>query len=276
MKKFLFALLAVMLLSSCVFAAEVLRVGELTKLNIAPEDFDKLVLGIPTAKFQEAEFRKQPAPDKRVTKFYDSLTTLTLALNKGEVDEILLPKDVANYVVKNNDAFEISAVNHIVPNYLSFGFKDDEQGRKLKSIFNDALITLENSGRLSMLKELYVTDPGFSEPEPVKFERFDGAEIIKVAVTGDMPPIDFIAEDGIPAGFNTAVLAECAKLAKINIELINIDSTARAAALVSGRVNVVFWFQTIPVGNIDVPEGIILSEPYYNWVEMYSLKLRNK
>ena len=272
MKKFLCALLAVMLMASCVFAADVLRIGELTKLNISPEDFDKLVYGIPTAK--SIEFRRQAAPDGRATKFYDSLTTLTLALNKGEVDEILLPKDVANYVVKNNDTYEVTAITHVFPNYLSFGFQNDEAGQKLKSLFNTALITLENSGRLSMLKEFYITDPVMGEPEPITIEKFDGAETIKIAVTGDMPPIDFIAEDGVPAGFNTAVIAECAKLAKINIELVNIDSTARAAALVSGRVDVVFWFQTRAGEKVDVPEGIILSEPYYSWVEMYSLKMK--
>ena len=274
MKKFLCALIFIALMSNCVFAADFIRVGELTKLNISPEDFNNLVYGIPTAKSKE--FRMKPAPDGRQTKFYDSLNALILALNKGEVDEILLPKDVANYVVRNNDTLEITAITHVFPNYLSFGFKDDEEGRKLKSLFNDAIITLENSGRLAMLKETYVTDAAFNEPEDVRPEKFDGAEIIKIAVTGDMPPIDFIAEDGIPAGFNTAVLAECAKLAKINLELVNIDATARAAALVSGRVNVVFWFQTRAGETLDVPEGIILSEPYYSWVEMYSVKLKEK
>lgn len=270
MKKLLCALLAVMLMASCVFAADFLRVGEITKLNITPEDFNKLVYGIPTAK--SMEFRNKPAPDGRVTKFYDSLTTLVLALNRGEVDEILLPKDVANYVLRNTDNLELSAINHIIPNYLSMGFKDDENGQKLKSLFNNALINLENNGKLAALKNLYITEPGFGEPESVQLGKFDGAQTIKVAVTGDLPPIDFIAEDGVPAGFNTAVLAEAAKIAKINVELVNIDSTARAAALVSGRVDVVFWFQSIPVGNVDVPEGIILSEPYYTWTEMYSLR----
>ena len=286
MKKFLSALLLTALMSGSVLASEVMKVGELEKLNISPEDFNKMLYGIPTAKFSEfrkgaklSEFRKgSPVADKRETKFYNSLTELLLALNRGEVDEIILPKEVAQYALKNNDALELVAVNHIVPNYLALGFKDDEEGRRLKSLFNNALITMENSGRLSMLKELYINDAGYDEPEPVKPERFDGAEIVKVAVTGDMPPIDFIAADGIPAGFNTAVLAECAKIAKVNLELMNIDTTARAAALVSGRVGIVFWFQTVydTEVNLDVPEGIILSEPYYRWDELYAIKLKAK
>ncbi|MBQ6773562.1 MAG: transporter substrate-binding domain-containing protein [Synergistaceae bacterium] len=278
MKKFLCVLLALMLISSCLYAADVLKVGQLAKLNISPEDFKLLVLGIPTAKFQE--FRNTAAPDGRSYKFYNSLMTMLMGLNRGEIDEIHLPKDVANYVVKNNDTVEVTAILKTNQNFLAIGFHDTEKGQKIKSLINNALITLENNGKLANLKSIYITDPGIGEPEPVKFEKFDNAETIKVAVTGDMPPIDFIDLDGDPAGFNTAVLAEAAKIAGINIELVNIDSSARAAALVSGRVDAVFWFQIDSGFEIDkqpdLPEGIILSEPYYSWDEIYALKIKAK
>ena len=278
MKKFLCSFLALMLISGCLYAADVLKVGQLTKLNISPEDFNLLVLGIPTAKFQE--FRKTSAPDGRSYKFYDSLMTMLMGLNRGEVDEIHLPKDVANYVARTNDAYEFTAIFKTTQNFLAIGFHDTEKGQKLKSLFSNALITLENSGRLANLTSIYITDPGVGEPEPVKFAKFDNADTIKVAVTGDMPPIDFIDEDGEPAGFNTAVLAEAAKIAGVNVELVNIDSSARAAALVSGRVDAVFWFQ-VDSGferdkQPDLPEGIILSEPYYSWDEVYGLKVKTK
>ncbi len=54
---------------------------------------------------------------------------------------------------------------------------------------------------------------------------------------------------------------------KINIELVNIEAGSRAAALASGRADVVFWYEkdTSSENQPDVPEGIILSEPYYEW-----------
>ena len=278
MKKLLSAMLAVTLISGCVYADDALKVGELAKLNISPEDFQLLVLGIPTAKFQE--FRNTAAPDGRSYKFYDSLMTMLMGLNRGEVDELHLPKDVANYVAKNNDTVEVTAIIKTAPNFLAIGFHDTEKGQKIKSLFNNALITLENNGSLANLKSVYITEPGIGAPEAVKFEQFDNAETIKVAVTGDMPPIDFIDLDGEPAGFNTAVLAEAAKTAGVNVELVNIDSSARAAALVSGRVDAVFWFQVDSSFEIDkqpdLPEGIILSEPYYSWDELYALKIKAK
>lgn len=271
-------MLAVTLISGCIYAADAMKVGVLAKLNISPEDFKLLVLGIPTAKFQE--FRNTAAPDGRSYKFYDSLMTMMMGLGKGEVDEIHLPKDVANYVAKNNDTVEVTAILKTTQNFLTMGFHDTEKGQEIKSLFNNALITLENNGNLAKLKSIYITEPGIGEPEPVKFEKFDNAQTIKVAVTGDMPPIDFIDLDGEPAGFNTAVLAEAAKIAGVNVELVNIDSSARAAALVSGRVDAVFWFQVDSGFEIDkqpdLPEGIILSEPYYSWDEVYALKIKAK
>ena len=60
------------------------------------------------------------------------------------------------------------------------------------------------------------------EPEAIEFEQFEG-DPIKVAVTGSLPPMDYVAADETPAGFNTAVLV------------------GRALALSQGNVDVVFW-----------------------------------
>ena len=99
------------------------------------------------------------------------------------------------------------------------------------------------------------------------FEKFPDAETVKIAVTGDMPPIDYIAADGTPAGFNTALLAEIGKRLKVNIELLSVNAGARAAALASGRADGVFWFWFDKVTKTprDVPAEVVLTEPYYSY-----------
>ena len=97
--------------------------------------------------------------------------------------------------------------------------------------------------------------------------HFDSAPTIKVAVTGDLPPLDYVSADGKPAGFNTAVLAEIGNRMLRNIELVDIDSGARAAALESNKVDVVFW-AIVPISEIipsdsDKPAGVVLTEPYF-------------
>ena len=125
-------------------------------------------------------------------------------------------------------------------------------------------------GTLSKLAKQYISDlKDGKEPLAVQINKIEGAETIKVAVTGDLPPFDMILADGTPAGFSTAVLSDISRRIGKNIELISIDSGARASILSSKGADVVFW-EAVPKdshllpANIDIPEGIDISEPYYH------------
>ena len=66
---------------------------------------------------------------------------------------------------------------------------------------------------------------------------------------------------------------------KKNIRLISVDAGGRSAALASQRADVVFWYRSTegikmpakvkgnPMKNAmrDALEGVILSNPYYEW-----------
>ncbi len=169
------------------------------------------------------------------------------------------------YVIKGLDWWFISSA-------CTFNCAFLEKNKDLQKRFNEAITGMKNNGALAVIENKYVNELDINNIAPVEFENFDGAETITVAVTGDMPPIDYVAADGTPAGYNTALLAEIGKRLHVNIKLVNVDTGARVSALTSGRADVVFWFQSnmdssIPA--IDVPSGIILSEPYYQWNEQY-------
>ena len=216
--------------------------------------------------------------DVRVPVLYDSLTAMQMALNAGEIHEMSLPATVAEYVMSMNEGYTVSAVVRTLPVSLSFGFRKGDDPALLNS-FNEVLKAIDNDGTLAILQKKYIADAGKNTPEPVKFEDFGkDAKTIKAAVTGDLPPIDYVEADGQPAGFNTAILAEVAKRLKINIELVNIESAARAASLASGRSDVVFWFMSFNGfgKQLDLPDDVAVSEPYYSWTEYLNLKLSNK
>ena len=86
--------------------------------------------------------------------------------------------------------------------------------------------------------------------------EISGADTVKVAVTGALAPMDYVAADGSPAGFNTAVLAEISNRIGKNIELVVVDSAGRAAALASGAVDAVFWTRT----NSEAQEATVRTE----------------
>ena len=195
--------------------------------------------------------------------YYDDLSAMIMALNAGEIDEIDLPKPVAEYVTEMNPDYKVSCVMRTKPIHFVFGFLKDKNVILWQN-FNYTLRNMRKDGTLEELLTKYLYNPGKIESEAVKLESFPNADTVKIAVTGDMPPIDYVAPNGNLAGFNAAILAEIGRRLKINIEIININSGARATALVSGRADGVFWFMN---DIFDIPSTVLVSDPYYTFDE---------
>ena len=211
---------------------------------------------------------------RRVIHFFDSLLSLQMALRSGRLDEIVLPEAVGMYLLTNNNDYDIQFSLNMMPSTISFGFKAGNTS--LQSEFNRAIASMKKDGTLAKLEQDYIKDLGAEKPERVEFQTFKGAKTIKAAVTGDLPPIDYIGSDGTPAGYNTAILAEIGKRLKKNIRLISVDAGGRSAALSSERADVVFWYRNTEGMKTpkklkakgfmkDTAAGVILSDPYYEW-----------
>lgn len=265
MRKIFTAALLLLLCVNTSFAAErkLITLGILSKMNSTEEKFTEV-------------WKRTFAPDNETleirVKFYDTLTAMQMALNAGEIAQMVLPDAIAKYVMAANPDYEAALVLRSNGMGLAFGFRDNDT--ELQEEFNRALAYMRNNWILAAIEGVYLASPNGNEPAPVKFRKFDGEPVIKVAVTGDLPPIDFIAPDGTPAGFNTAVLAEIGMFLKKNIQLVNVDTGARTSILASERADAVFWYEVDTSGKVqsDVPDGVILSEPYYGWYNFIHLK----
>ena len=215
---------------------------------------------------------------RRIVHFYDSLLAMQMALRASQIDEIVLPEPVVMYLMANNpNEYEIQFSLNMMPSTISFGFKAGNTA--LKKDFDEAIKAMKKDGTLMTIQERFITNVGAGDPEEVKFTEFKGSTPIKVAVTGDLPPIDYIAADGRATGYNTAILAEIGKRLKRNVRVISVDAGGRSAALASERADVVFWYRNTEgiktpkkLGKnlkgvmVDSPvNGVILSEPYYEW-----------
>ena len=272
MKKWLCALMLVAFFAGT-SAAKDRNVGLLTQLNMTQEEFQTYMEAALSSGLWTLFSTGDDSKDQAIFVFYDSLTAMQLGLNKGEVDEIDLPEAVGEYMINVNPGYAIAAISTFKPVSFVFGFRD-EDGAALRDRCNEALKAMKEDRTLARLRGRYITEPGVGEPQPVAFEKFNGADTLKVAVTGDLPPIDFVAADGTPAGFNTAILSEIGRRLHLNIELMNIDSGARAASLASGRSDVVFWFRVYEGVDTqpDIPDGIIVSDSYYEWTKYLHIR----
>ena len=184
--------------------------------------------------------------------YYDTLDAMIMALQAGDVDWIELPRATADYLVARNDNLQTVAIQkgdkltldlEQILKRLSngFAFLMLDANADLCDAFDAAIDDMEADGTMEALVKTYITDAvDDEEQEAIAFDnRFD--DTITVAVTGALPPMDYVGPDGSFAGFNTAVLSEIGKRIGKNIELVATDSIGRTTALASGTADVVFW-----------------------------------
>lgn len=186
--------------------------------------------------------------------YYDSTDEMILALHAGQIDGIVVNESVADYVttfddslikvkefpVEPDDADSSEAfLYNISENDFAFMLLEENAG--LCGEINAVLADMRADGTLAELIRQYISEADMQSLNPVEIARFDGAETIRVAVTGDLPPMDYIRADGTPAGFSTAVLAEIGKRMEKNIELIQCSNIGRTLALSTRQVDAVFW-----------------------------------
>lgn len=270
MKKIFFAALTIvaLLLTGCGSdkpaepKPEKVTIGVITHLNASEEKYNELMSKL------EKSYRPSKANLTANYKYFDNLRDKQLALESGKIDMISTYQCVADYMIKHNDKLEIIKSERVLSD--SFCFAVREGDTMLKNDLDKSIKAMQADGTLAQLAKTYVLDvKDGDDPKPVTIEQIPGADTIKVAVTGDLPPMDMILADGTPSGFSTAVLAEISKRIGKNIRLVGIDSGARASILTSKGADVVFWVSvpkdsTLVPANIDTPPGLALSVPYYN------------
>lgn len=236
-----------------------IKLGMLTHMNASEEKINEIM--------KKVDEEAQTKLSHDVT-YYDKLTSMQMGLESGSVKAISLYDSVAHYLMDRNDKITLSDMKGLkLEDSFCCAVRQDD--KELKGQLDKVIGDMKADGTLDKLIKEYITDlKKGSEPPAVPLPKIDGAATLKIGITGDLPPLDLILPDGKAAGFNTAVLAELSKRLGKNVELVQVDSASRAAALASKKIDVVFW-ATLPAGNtkipgdIDKPQGVELTVPYY-------------
>lgn len=243
------------------------RIGMISKLNASEESVNEHLKKLEeVSKLPNVNFSHD-------FHYYEGVNNLVMGLEAKQIDEISTYISVANYITAKNSNFEI--LNHTKNMFDSFSCAVLKDNIALRDEINSAIQSMQNDGTLENLTKTYITDLNPVEnPPSVEMPHFDGAETIRVGITGDLPPLDLVLADGTPAGFNTAMIAEIGKRINKNIELVQIESNARAVALTSNKIDVVFWV-TVPgefwysgksentPKDIDNPAELDTTVPYF-------------
>ncbi|MBQ7155496.1 MAG: transporter substrate-binding domain-containing protein [Synergistaceae bacterium] len=248
MKRALF-LLAVVLVCSCAEA----KTGVLAPMGQDENSIQRLMKRAGITKMDEIVI-------------FDNLRDMQMALRAGRIDRFSTGSHTAGYVAMRNKDFGIlvNTRNAIVGYSLAML----PANSPTMNAINSAIIRMKSDGTLERLVHDNIIKASGKDPIAVKMPKTKGKGVLRVAVTGDLPPMDCILADGTPAGFNTAFLAELSRRIGQTIELVSMSAGARQAALASGRVDAVFWTRSFydnkrrKTQAIDDTEGLIVSEPY--------------
>ena len=270
----LLALAMALALIPCGAVAEgdpALKIGVLSYLNLTEEEY----LANETAKeavldyleahgmleLSEPKPEGDEAPSLQI-RFYDTTDALLMALQAGEIGAIQVPKSTADYLCGTNDrlvqpsVFNFPESDDLVQGLLNrfsdgYAFMMLEANADLRDQFDQAIADMKADGTLDALVQKHIAEASQTgETEAIAFEQFEG-DPIRVAVTGALPPMDYVAPDGSFAGFNTAILAEVGRRLQKNIALSQVDSVGRALALAEGTVDVVFWTRGVSEGSVE-------------------------
>lgn len=197
--------------------------------------------------------------DKRDFISFPSLNTQLMELSADRVDALVMPIGVAKYLATKNS--NLLYVDTIVAEHYHMGALKENVA--LTQELSEAIDALKANGTLDKLVSEYITDAS-GDPAVNTLTKNEGGETHKVAITGDLPPLDYIAADGTPAGFNVALLNAIAAKTGCNFELIQMEAGARLSALESGKVDFIFWMQCMGDEEYEPkPEVLFLTTPYF-------------
>ena len=240
-------------------SSDEIKLGMITHLNATEKKMSEIL--------ETVQKNWDISLSKYTITYYDNLKLMQMGIESGNVDQISLYTNVANYLVANNDKLENVSDLKLKSLSDNFCLAIRAEDKELKADLDKVIGEMKADGSLDKLVKEYIIDVDKNNPPKVDIPKIEGAQAIKVGVTGDLPPLDLILPDNSPAGFNTALLAEIAKRSGKNIEIVQIESGARAAALSSKAIDIVFWAiiphdDKVPA-DIDKPEGVEFSTPYF-------------
>lgn len=240
------------------------EVGVLSFLNLTEDDFNRVVsTGAADMRnllveqgYLKDELDESPEGEFSI-RYFDTLDAMIMSLKSFELCAIDgIPQTTALYLCSRDTQLKTLVQYDMSKKRKEFSFADAafdklgegfsfmllEKNVALRNQIDAVLDEMKKDGSKDELVRTHILGcVNGAEPKPVLPEYEEGRETIKVAVTGALPPMDYVAPDGSFAGFNTALLAEIGKRLDKNIALVQVSSIGRATALASGTVDVVFW-----------------------------------
>lgn len=191
---------------------------------------------------------------------YTSLSELQLALNGGKIDWAYLPFDTAKYMQGENPNLTVAVDASVV---YSYAMATRDENSALADQLTAAISAMRKDKTLSTLEEQYIYSAKGLPKEAAAPAKKAGARTIRIGLTGSLPPFDYVSAAGVPAGFNVAFANALGERLGVNIELTTVEVDARLTALVSKKIDVVFWMMVDDSAKDAGADGVRITQSYH-------------
>lgn len=177
-----------------------------------------------------------------------SVDELLYELKSGRADVICCPDVTAEYLLRTQAGLKRLQAPADTSNgvegggRLSFVMAMRTADTALQQELNAAISELEDDGTLAALTVAYV-----DADEPLKLyenKASSGKKPLYVGVTGTVPPLDRLDENGTPCGFSVAFLRALGERTGYRFETIVIEPKDSFTVLNSGKVDLLFAYGT--------------------------------
>ena len=191
---------------------------------------------------------------------------MAAALKSGKIDGFPIQQFAMDYALNRNKDFKSIPITDIfIEGQVIMAVRTEDM--PLKILLDSAIVTLGENGKIAALEQEWITNlPLDNDPTFTDIPKHEDAPTYYVGVVGDMPPLDYVAADGRPAGFNVALLTEIGNFLNINFEFVSLENQARFAALASKKIDIIFChFQSTGTDYFDElkNDNWLATEPYF-------------
>lgn len=183
-------------------------------------------------------------------KAYGSIEETLCALRSGEISAMWATDVTAEYLKSINDDLMIiptegmSALQNTTGDRFEFAMALREEDEELRDEINLCLSELKSNGELNLLLDSFVFN---ATPETVKYEdsmNTEGKRRIVIGVTGTVPPIEIVDQNGNVGGFIVSLMEKIGEKLGAEIEFEVLDNETIFTSLMSGRIDAVFAYGT--------------------------------
>ena len=212
-----------------------------------------------TKEFVEA--RTGILPEKLL--FTSTTSVAVSCLLDGTGDALFTLGPVAEFYAARSDRLSAEVYDAEAEIAMLVSKEDPSLAERLSGVIRK----LKEDGTIDDLYAIWVEgyrDSGRPEnadepPEiPLLAVRSDGEfpETVRVGVSGTIPLIDYLIDDGVAGGFTAALWAAIASELEVHVQFVSVLPESKVSALIDGKIDVDFWHF------LDAPDTCLATEPY--------------